>query len=348
MSLYKRGNSEVWWVGFTVDGVRVQRSSGTADRKKAQEFHDRLKAEMWNQAKLGARPDPTWNDISMRWLKERETWSNYRQYVTRIRGLHQYLGGKRLSDITPDLIDKIKLALKSEVIDKKGKKTRTPGTVNQYLSLISGVFHYALERELIDRIPKIRKLPTPSRRIRWITPQEVEAICHYLPEYAVDMVWFSLATGLRKTNVVRLRWDQIDMQRKIIWYAPEEVKNREALMVPLNQDALAIIRKRIGTHDTYVFTRDGEVMADVPRKSFEKARKLAGIKDFRWHDLRHTWASWHINAGTNPLELQELGGWKNAAMLRRYAHFAKDKLHEAAGRIVTPATTLQIVSKQNQ
>jgi integrase len=64
-----------------------------------------------------------------------------------------------------------------------------------------------------------------------------------------------------------------------------------------------------------------------------KARQRAGIEDFRFHDLRHTWASWHVQSGTSLPELMELGGWKSYEMVLRYAHLAPEKLSSVAGRI---------------
>jgi integrase len=82
-----------------------------------------------------------------------------------------------------------------------------------------------------------------------------------------------------------------------------------------------------------VFTYAGKPLARVSTHAWEKALKRAGIENFRWHDLRHTWASWHRRAGTPTHELQRLGGWRTARMVERYAHLAPDDLAQAALRI---------------
>lgn len=74
-------------------------------------------------------------------------------------------------------------------------------------------------------------------------------------------------------------------------------------------------------------------MAWVNTKAWKAALLRAGIADFRWHDLRHTWASWHVQAGTPVYELQELGGWASSEMVRKYAHLAPGQLAVAAARI---------------
>ena len=77
-------------------------------------------------------------------------------------------------------------------------------------------------------------------------------------------------------------------------------------------------------------------MEHVNGKAWRKALGRAGIKDFRWHDLRHTWASWHVQAGTPLNVLQEMGGWESASMVRRYAHLAADHLAAYAERLARP------------
>jgi integrase len=114
--------------------------------------------------------------------------------------------------------------------------------------------------------------------------------------------------------------------------------------VPLNEMALAALRKQLGKHPTGVFTFRGQPIEQVGTKAWTKALQRAGIKDFRWHDLRHTFATWHRQAGTPTHELQRLGGWKTGSMVERYAHVAPEALRSAAGRldaigrtVVTPA-----------
>jgi integrase len=101
--------------------------------------------------------------------------------------------------------------------------------------------------------------------------------------------------------------------------------------VPLNNDALAVIRQQIGKHDTHVFTYKGNPVTRANNHAWEKALIRAGITDFRWHDLRHTWASWHVQNGTPLHVLKELGGWADLTMVLRYAHLSSKHLEEYAG-----------------
>jgi integrase len=176
-------------------------------------------------------------------------------------------------------------------------------------------------------------LKEPTRRIRFLTPEEARTLLAELPPHLADMATFSLATGLRASNVTGLQWSQVDEERKLAWIHPDQAKARKAIAVPLNGPALAIVRRRRGTHATHVFSYQGKPIEQVSTKSWYAALERAGIKDFRWHDLRHTWASWHVQSGTPLFALQELGGWESSEMVRRYAHLAADHLAPYAERL---------------
>jgi integrase len=114
---------------------------------------------------------------------------------------------------------------------------------------------------------------------------------------------------------------------------PDQAKARRAIPVPLNADAVALVRKQLGKHFTHVFSYRGKPITQVSIKAWYAALTRAGITDFRWHDLRHTWASWHVQAGTPLFALQEMGGWESPEMVRRYAHLAANHLAPYAERL---------------
>jgi integrase len=145
------------------------------------------------------------------------------------------------------------------------------------------------------------------------------------------MARFTLATGLRESNVLQLEWQQIDMHRRVAWIHPDQAKAAKAIGVPLNDEAVAVLRAQIGKHHKKVFTYEGKEVAKAGTLAWRKALKRAGIDNFRWHDLRHTWASWHVQNGTPLHILKELGGWSSYEMVQRYAHLAPEHLAEFAG-----------------
>ena len=110
-------------------------------------------------------------------------------------------------------------------------------------------------------------------------------------------------------------------------------KNSRPHSVPLNQTALEVLEPRQGDHPTHVFTYEGNPIVQVNTKAWRNALQRAGIQDFRWHDLRHTFATLRREAGTPNHELQRLGGWKTQSMVERYAHVAPEGLQSVAGRL---------------
>lgn len=170
-------------------------------------------------------------------------------------------------------------------------------------------------------------------RIRSLSRDEFTRLLAELPPHLAEMARFSVATGLRQANVTRLQWRQISLERRHLWVGADQHKNGSAHAVPLNQAAMDVLERVRGNHKTYVFTYDGKPVVQVNTKAWHKALDRAGIEDFRWHDLRHTFATWHREAGTPTHELQRLGGWKTQSMVERYAHVAPEGLQLAAMRL---------------
>ncbi len=186
--------------------------------------------------------------------------------------------------------------------------------------------------------PKValNKLPVTERRLRWLTREEADRLLIELPAHLKPLVRFSLATGLRQQNVVQLEWSQVDLERRIAWIHADQAKGKRLITVPLNTDAVVVLREQHGQHSRHVFVHDGQPIVRPIAAGWYPALKRAGLVGFRWHDLRHTWASWHVQAGTPLLVLKELGGWTNLDMVLRYAHLAPDHLAEHAERISGP------------
>ena len=336
MSLRKRGG--VWWIDvYAPNGERVRRTTGTANKALAHELHDRFKSELWRIAQLGDKPQHTWNDAVVRWLKEQSHKATADEDVTKLRWLDQFLGGKELRTISRLLIDRI--------TDAKLAQGHSNATVNRTLELLRAILRKCVnDWEWLERAPQIRMLKEPVRRVRFLTPEEAQRLLAALPEHLSDMAAFSLATGLRASNVTGLQWSAVDLSRRLAWVHPDQAKARKAIPVPLNADAVSLVRKQIGKHLTFVFSYRGKPITQVSTKAWYGALERAGISDFRWHDLRHTWASWHVQNGTPLFALQELGGWSSTEMVRRYAHLAADHLTPYADRLASfRAGTVQVV-----
>lgn len=117
-----------------------------------------------------------------------------------------------------------------------------------------------------------------------------------------------------------------------------ETKNGDALGVPLNDVALAVLSRQQGKHAAHVFTFRGRPLRNANNRAWRAALKACGIENFRWHDLRHTWASWLRQNDVPTWVLQELGGWKSESMVRRYAHMSVKHLAPYADQLIFPDT----------
>lgn len=323
MSLYKRKDSPYWWIKIEQNGRSISRSTGTDDRKKAQEYHDKLKAAFWEQEKLGAKPKFKWEDAVLRWIQETKHKATQHDDLAHLRWVDIYLRNKSLETITRDDIDVI---TKNRTLEGA-----TNATANRTLAVIRAILRKAThDWEWIDRHPKIKLLPEPKRRVRWLTHEEAVRLISELPEHLSIMARFSLETGLRQANVSGLTWQQVDLNRQCAWIHPDQAKAKKAIPVPLSPAATDIIKKQIGHHKEFIFTYKGNKITQLSTKAWYKALKRAGIEDFCWHDLRHTWASWHIQRGTPQNILQELGGWESIEMVKRYAHLSSAHLADFA------------------
>jgi integrase len=325
MSLYKRNDSPHWWVKISHSGTTIQRSTGTADKSPAQEYHDKLKASLWEQQRLGIKPRRSWKEAVVRWLAETSDKVTHKEDVRKLRWLDAYLGDLMLDGITLDVIDRIK----SEKL-----KVAAKSSVNRYLALIRSILLRARnDWEWVDRVPKVKMYKEGPARERSITVEQAEALLRELPKHQRDVVLFALATGLRQSNVVGLEWSHVNLHVAHAWIGADQSKNRKPIAVPLNATALAVLQRQLGKHPEKVFTYAGKPLGWANTRAWRNALKRAGIENFRWHDLRHTWASWHRQSGTPTHELQRLGGWRSSVMVERYAHLAPDHLAKAANRI---------------
>lgn len=325
MSLFKRKDSSSWWVKIIIDGRKIQRSTGTDDKIKSQEFHDRLKAQMWEQHRLGVKPERSWKDAVVRWLSETSEKATHDEDRRKLVWLHTFLGDKMLNEITLDVIDGIKAAKLKEA---------TKATTNRYLALVRSILIRARDEwEWIDKAPKVRLFKETASRERSLTREQASKLLTELPEHQREVVLFALATGLRQSNVLRLEWSQINLEQRHAWIHGAQSKNRRPIAIPLNETAYGVLVRQQGKHSSRVFTFRGKPLNSANKKAWIHALERAEITDFRWHDLRHTWATWQRQAGTPTHELQRLGGWRTGAMVERYAHLAPDHLAVAAARL---------------
>ncbi|CDH24234.1 site-specific integrase [Xenorhabdus bovienii] len=323
MSIFRR--NQTWYADITIPGgKRIKQSLGTEDKRQAQELHDKLRADLWRVDKLGDYPDITFEEACVRWLEEKSEKKSLDTDKSLMGFWLEHFSGCLLNDITSAKIysavskmqNRAALAnwlAKKEAYAKKGKDipTYVPQSVSQstkssHLALMKSILR-AAEREWkwLDKAPIIKVNQPKNKRIRWLELHEAIRLISECPEPLKSVVRFALATGLRRSNIIDLEWQQIDMQRKAAWVNPEDSKSGKAIGVALNDTACQVLRDQIGNHHKWVFVhkiasnRNDGTMTPAIRKmrvdnnrSWNSALKRAGIEDLRFHDLRHTWASW--------------------------------------------------------
>lgn len=217
-------------------------------------------------------------------MKESNHKTTIETYKAHLRWLDRFLGGKNLDDISRTLIDRIRDARLAEGVSN--------ATVNRTLEVLRAILRRCVQEwEWLDKAPSVRMLKEPTRRVRFLTREEADKLLVVLPEHLRDMAAFSLATGLRRSNVTGLQWTQVELVRRLAWIHPDQAKARKAIAVPLNAEAVLILGQQAGKHPTHVFSYAGKPIRQVSTKAWYAALGRAGITDFRWHDLRHTWAS---------------------------------------------------------
>lgn len=327
MSLYKRPDSAFWWVRVTVGKKTVRRSAETADRQEAERLEARLREELWQTQKLGTKPAYTWEDAVVRWLSESQDNRSIHTDKERLVWLDPHLSGFLLRDINRDKVDAVMTVKSAEGVK--------PATLNRYVGMISRIMNKAAkEWGWLDTLPVFRRYKEPKGVVRWITSDEAARLIRSAPKGLQPMIEFSLMTGIRQDNCFNLQWSWIDMQTKRCWIPAGEFKQGRDFGFPLNDRAIEILKDQIGNHSTHVFiSSKGDPYKVLGTDSWRRACKKAGITNFRWHDLRHTWASWHVQTGTDLRTLMELGGWSTFEMVLRYAHLNPDNLRNDANRI---------------
>jgi integrase len=270
--------------------------------------------------------------------------------VARMEVLKGWFAGRAAETITPDEVE-------TKLEEAREDNNWTPSTVNHHHTLLSLTYRLAIRSRKVKESPVrgIRRRAENNSRVRFLTPDEEKRLREALrskPEWAEHECELDLAlhTGLRRTDMYqRLVWQNVNLALRVA--TVPRSKNDAPVHVPLNDDAmraLRVFRSRADGSGRVVRNASGETL-NVNAHWFPDAVRAASIKDFRWHDLRHTFASRLRQSGTPLGNIAELLGHKTLAMSRRYAHLSIANLHEAVSRIATDTTVApeQVGRSQN-
>jgi len=235
-------------------------------------------------------------------------------------------GNYKLSELNPLEIRNARSELTSD--------TRSNSTLNRYLTSFSAVLGCAVKDFLwMDENPcyKIRKLPEPKGRIRYLSKEEKEVLLSHCDPDLHDAVMLALLTGARKQEIWRLRFDAINFERKFISFL--FTKSGTPRSVPMSSEVHRIIAKRlVDNHHNSSYVFPSPKKHDSPNsftRAWKTALRSARIDNFRWHDLRHTSASYMIMAGISLRTVADVLGHSNISMTFKYAHLSPLHLSSA-------------------
>lgn len=306
-NFYLRGL--IWWVSITYNGKRHRFSTKTTDKARAKEV-----ALDWT-VKRGYVKDlhtVTWLQTVERYLsctqhksaKERNGDKMKLKWIT-----------KRLGN---PLLDTLKKSEFLAIIEHKLER-QSIATANRYIAVINTLFSKAYhDWGWINSPMKIKTFPETSYSFSWLTREQANKLINVCPTWLAGLITFALETGLRKSNILNLRWANVDMENGICWVNANEAKGKRAIRIPISNAAMKVLRTQKEYEHTrlgYVFDRD-----KIQKRVWDKYCKLVGIENVRFHDLRHTFASWLAQDGVSLYQIKELLGHSDIKSTVRYSH----------------------------
>lgn len=334
MSLRKRKGSPFWWYDFSVGGHRVRGSTETACLTDAKAIEAKLRTDAVVGKHFNRKQDIALDPLLGRFWMEHARYlkSGHTAVKYLCRHILAHFGRTMLlSQIDDAAVSSLVVALRGRMSDS---------SVNRVLATLRKIINKAKD-EWGYRAPEVRihkhMLIEPEGRTRWLTPAEAERLIECAAEHLKNPIRCALLTGLRLSNIVMLRWEQINLEHgQIELRIKSMTPGGRLLVLPISPPLRELLLSCQGHHAEYVFVRhfkrddlEAQPVAQF-RRSFRAACERTGIENFRFHDLRHTAATWMVQRGV-PLDLvQEVLGHTDIATTKRYAHRS---LSEKAGAL---------------
>jgi len=336
MGLHKRKGSDNWHIRISHNGREIRKTTGTVDKKKAQRVHDELKAKLWNLKYTDESPEYKWEDAVVRYLENKEKQVTDHELKYNIEFAAPFFRGCNIRDIDSDLVHK--------VIQERRKRVKG-ATANKAATHLRRIFTAAKRWGWIDGVPNFPRYEEEPRELA-LTKKEAIIFINALPDYLKNMTSFCLSTGLRRHNITHLKWTSYKEDQRELHIESRETKNKIALVIPLVGSAIKILHKQKGKDPVWVFPspkKNGYPLTTLVNDSWKKARnevavitKNKKLHKLKFHDMRHTWATWHVQAGTDPISLMRMGGWTGTKSMNKYVNLQSDHLHKMARNIEKP------------
>jgi integrase len=337
MTVRKRKDRKTWICDFYYNGQRIVKALKFARTKKeAEQAEAVIMNQVFQQAYgLEKKPDKRFEDFVV------ETFLPYSEAnkksfyldVTICRVLVQAFKGKMLRHITPPVIESFKQ--KFLVTPTKFGKKRSKTSVNYHLSVLSKIFSLAVDADLLESNPsfKVKKFRLNNQRERVLSEEEEISLFEALGDNRLvkDIVTFALNTGMRRGEIFNLKWFDLDFPRGLIKI--QESKSDRKRQVPMNETVRALL-EGLERNSEYVFPspKTNGKLTDI-KHSLTSALKAAKIRDFCFHDLRHTAATRMADAGADAFTLMRILGHSDIRMTTRYTHATDQSLRRAVANL---------------
>lgn len=332
--LYLRG--KVWYIDYYCDGKRIKKSV-SKDRKIAEAVLQKRKLEVIEGKHLDIRriPKVRFEDFAEEYLHlHSKLKRSYNTDFIIVKSLNKHFAGRYLSEITVLDIEKFKALRAREVM---------PATTNRELAVLRSMLNRAIEWGKLQHNPckAVKLFKTNNQRLRFLEREEIDRLLSNCAEHLRPMVLLALNTGMRKGEILNLKWHDVDFSRDIIYLY--ETKNGERREIPMNSLVKStLIKVRKHPQSAYIFcNRKGQPYGNI-RKSLFTALRNAEISDFHFHDLRHTFASQLVMSGVDLNTVRELLGHKSLQMTLRYSHLSpshKKRAVDILGTRISPTIT---------
>jgi len=336
MGLIKRGQK--WYVQLRHNGRLIRIATGTSNKKLAQEIEAKVRMELAEGTFLNKRlgDKKTFEELSKKYMSEyaiAKPKDSMRRDQTCLRHLLPVFANKYLSQITPNMVH--------DYIIMRRDQSASPSSINKELSLAKHMYYIAIKQlgwvahNPFTQVP-LEKMP--PERVRYLSIEEYQALLNACNDWLRPIIVFAVNTGLRQGNILNLMWQNIDFNRGVILL--EHTKNGERLGLPMNstvKDLLSELKRIRFINSDFVFhdKTGNRLSASTVRHAFYRACKKAGITNFKFHDTRHTHASWLAQSGVDIYTISRLLGHKRITMTQRYAHLAPDNLRTAVNTLDT-------------
>lgn len=269
---------------------------------------------------------------------------SWRSDVQMVNVMKEAFGGKELAGFTVDMVERFLNKIRAvgnrgapwTGEGAKGKlPPLMPATLNRYLACLKTIINRALTNNLLDRNPirGIKMFRAENARDRTLLPEEYEALLAACSDHLRPMVILGYMTGMRRGEILNLRWDQVDLRQGVIRLLPDDTKTGKAREVPLDDQLADIFKAQARSFDSpRVFHYQGKPISQT-KTAFKAACARAGIKDFRFHDLRHCAVTNLRKAGVATSTIMSISGHKTDAMLRRYDKVDSQDRRAALARV---------------